>query len=220
MAVIRSAFLTMLVATTPALAQSGDREHALVRGDVTVERTVGFSWFSPGGSWGDVTNRRVYTTGIRRSRILGATDRLAIAYAAELVPLAVVERTRPNSRTCWFNEAGQYVCRIDRSNRLAAGAGGSPLGMRVYLNDGGRWRAHATGALGAIMFSNHMPIRESALLNFTIEYGGGIEFGTGAGRHLTLGFKLNHFSNAGMGTFNPGLDANVVYLGLTGRRPR
>jgi hypothetical protein len=216
----RFVLLAMLLASVPALAQSNDRPHALQRGDVVTERTVGFSWFSPGGSWGDVTNRRIYTTGIRRSWLLGATDRLAIAYAAELVPLAVVERTTPDSMDCWFNDAGQHVCRIDRSNRLAAGVGGSPLGMRVYLNNGRRWRAHATGAFGAIIFSSEMPIYDSHPLNFTIEYGGGIDMGTGTGRHLTLGFKFNHFSNAGMGRFNPGLDANVVYLGWMTRPQR
>jgi hypothetical protein len=217
---MRSALLAMLLAGVPVFAQSNGMSPALERGDGTIEKTAGFSWFSPGGRWGDVSNRRVYTTGIRRSRVLRSTDRLAIAYAAELVPVAVIERTRPNSTDCWFADGGQHVCKIDHSQRVSVGAGGSPLGMRLYLNNSGRWRAHATGAFGAMLFSNHMPIVDSHLFNFTIEYGGGIEFGTGAGRHLTLGFKFNHFSNAGMGHFNPGLDANVVYLGLTQRRRR
>ncbi len=32
-----------------------------------------------------------------------------------------------------------------------------------------------------------------------------------------VGYKFHHLSNGGTGTFNPGLDANVFYLGW-GRR--
>lgn len=212
---IRTGLLATLLATGPLAAQP------MARGDVTVERTAGYSWYSPGGRWGDITDRRVYITGIRRSRLLWATKNFAFAYAAELVPFTMVERTQPSGETCWITLSGLVRrCRIDRSNRIAVGAGGSPLGSRFYINNSGWWRVHATGALGALMFTNHMPIREATLMNFSVEYGGGIEFGNGEGRHLTMGFKFTHFSNAGIGERNPGLDANVVYLGLTRSRPR
>lgn len=212
----------MFGAAAPAFGQPAPvaKTPLLAVGDFSVERTAGFSWFSPGGSLGDVTHRRVYLTGIRGNWLEAVAGRFAFAYTMELVPLAVVERTAPNSQTCYFRPTGVRVCRLDRSERVAVGAGGSPIGGRLYLNRAGRWRAHVGGAAGALVFSSDVPIYGSRQFNFTFDYGGAVELTTSKGRDIAIGYKFHHISNAGTGEFNPGLDANVIYVGVTKRRAR
>jgi hypothetical protein len=218
---MRPLFLALLLAGTPLRAQFlAPTARPLERDEVAIEQTAGFSWFSPGGSWGDVTNRRLYVTGIRATWLQVTSGRFGLAYTMELVPLAVVERTRPNSQRCWFTDTGLYVCRRDRSERVAYGAGGSPIGAKMYFNRTGRWRMHSSASLGAMLFSSPVPIYDSHMLNFSIDYGGGMEVTTRSGREIALGFRFQHLSNAGSGRFNPGLDANVIYLGLMRRHPR
>ena len=190
---------------------------SLTAGDVHIERGGGFSWFSPGGHFGAVTNRRVYLAGIRRTTVERATGRLAVAYSSELT-LAVVERTAPSGLRC-FGEAqdGTRLCQRDVSAQVAVGLGGTPVGGRLYWNRSGRWRAHLGAGLGALVFSSDVPVRDSRRFNFTLEYGGGVEIPTAADRAVTVGYRFKHISNGGMADRNPGLDANVIVIGFTKR---
>jgi hypothetical protein len=187
-------------------------------GDRTFERVAGFSWHSP-GAWGDVTNRRVYITGMRTGWVLSAEGSGAIAYTMELVPLAIVERTSPNSVVCW-QEPGVDICRRDVSARVAIGVGGSPIGFRAYWKRAGRFRFHTTGAVGGMLFSSAVPTQDSRRLNITVSASAGFDIPTRGGREIALGYKFHHLSNAGTARVNPGLDANVIYVGLTSRRHR
>lgn len=196
----------------------------LARGDFTLERIAGFSWFSPVGRRGDVrnrqeyvTNRRVYVAGIRGNWFRGAAGPVAVATTMEFVPLAIVERTAPSGVTCRPTSTGEKCVR-DASARVAVGIGGSPIGARVYLGRTSRVRALLAGSAGILAFSSDVPTENSRQLNFTFEYGSGVEVDVRNGHAILMGYKFQHISNAGTGVFNPGLDANVVYLGLVTRR--
>lgn len=205
-------------AAAPAAPVFG--QQPLVSGDRSVERTAGFSWHSPASaSLGSTTHRRVYLTGVRGEWLLHALGPLAIAYGVELVPLAIVERTGPNSQTCrWTGR--NLICRIDRSARVAVGAGGSPIGLKLYFNRAGWTRAFASGSGGALLFSSHVPVHTSSRANFTFEYGGGFEFVKPNGDAVTFGYKFHHISNGGTRRVNPGLDSNILYIGLLKRHSR
>jgi hypothetical protein len=185
----------------------------------TLERSVGFSWISTGGNAGRVTGRRVYVTEFRWTSLGLAKGPLELAYALDLMPLVVVERTEPNRLIC-FDQVWRTVCHRDASARVAVGAGGSPIGMKLTLNRNASTRLRLSGALGMVAFSSDVPIYRSRRLNFRYEYGAGFERDLKSGRAFSLGYKFFHVSNAGMGQYNPGLDANVFYVGLAGRRPR
>ncbi|MEX2154977.1 MAG: acyloxyacyl hydrolase [Gemmatimonadaceae bacterium] len=202
---------------TPALAQTVP---ALARNDRSIERVAGFSWFSPGGSLGGITDRRVYLTGLRSENVLGAGRRIAVAYTMELVPLAIVERTAPNTQWCRHDQWGRHLCRFNRSARVAVGAGGSPLGFKLYFNRTSRVRVHAAGSAGMLFFSSEVPVYNSRRANFTFDYGGGVEIPLRNSRAVTFSYRFQHISNAGTGAYNPGLDANVVSIGLINRPAR
>lgn len=200
------------------LAQDA-RLPALGVGDRFFEANAGFSWYSPrGSSWGTITNRRVYLTGLRREWVLEASGRLAWAYMAEWVPLAVVERTVPEETLLCYETPSGGVCEVDRSARLAIGTGVAPLGFKAYMNNGGSPRLFASVAAGMIAFSSDVPVHTSRRLNFTFDYGGGVDLVRRDGRVITIGYRFHHISNAGSGRVNPGLDANVIYVGLRRKR--
>lgn len=191
----------------------------LARGDRYLEADVGFSWYSPrGGSWGMITNRRVYLTAVRREWVIEAEGRLAWAYTAEWVPLAVVERTIPQQTLLCYETAEGRVCEVDRSARVALGTGLSPFGIKTYLNPSSSTRFFANASAGMVAFTSHVPVHTSRRLNFMLDYGAGVELVGRDGRALTIGYRFHHVSNAGSGRVNPGLDANIVYLGVRKKR--
>jgi hypothetical protein len=195
------------------------RPAGLVDGDRFLEASVGFSWYSPrGGSWGTISNRRVYFTGVRGEWVFKASSSLAWAYTAEWVPLAVVERTINHETLHCYQTASGGICEVDRSARVAVGTGGSPIGFKLYLNHAGSKRFFASGSGGMIAFSSDVPVHTSRRLNFMFDYGGGVDVVLRDGRAATIGYRFHHISNAGSGQSNPGLDANIVYVGLRRKR--
>lgn len=212
--------LIALVMASPLLAQeTRSAGPGLVAGDRFLEGSVGFSWFSPRGrSWGMISNRRVYFTGVRGEWVLEATARIALAYTAEWVPLAVVERTITQETLHCYQTASGGICEVDRSARVAVGTGASPVGFKLYLNHAGSTRFFAGGSGGMIAFTSDVPVHPSRRLNFMFDYGGGVDVVLRNGRSATIGYRFHHISNAGSGQSNPGLDANILYVGFRRKR--
>ncbi|MEX2154984.1 MAG: acyloxyacyl hydrolase [Gemmatimonadaceae bacterium] len=208
--------LCALLAGADAVAQS----RALSSGDHFIERTAGFSWYSPAASsLGSINHRRVYLVGLRSERLFATAGPFAIAYTAELIPLAIVERTTGNIEQCSRNANWvTFTCRYDYSARVAVGAGGSPVGAKLYFNRAGKTRVYGSVAGGGLVFSSHVPVHNSRRANFTFEYGGGVEVTARDGRAVMFGYKFHHISNGGTAALNPGLDANVLYVGVIRRR--
>jgi opacity protein-like surface antigen len=210
--------IVSLVAAFPCFAQDGKLQ-PLALGDRFFEANAGFSWFSPrGGAWGLISGRRVYLTGLRAEWVISTGGRFGWAYVAEWIPLAVVERTHAGETlVCYDVDSGQ-VCERDRSTRVAVGTGFAPVGLKMYVNKSGSTRLFISAAGGGIAFSSDVPVYDSRRLNYTFEYGGGVEIARSSGRALSLGYRFHHISNGSSGRLNPGLDANVLYVGLRRRR--
>jgi hypothetical protein len=213
MPLTRSALALTFLSLCPAAAASQDVPADTSPPNFKLERSVGFSWISTGGNAGRVTGRRVYVAELRWTSHGLAKGPVELAYTLDLVPLIVVERTEPNRLIC-FDQVWRTLCHRDASVRVAAGAGGSPIGATLLLNRGGSTRLRFGSALGMMVFSSDVPIYNSRRLNFRYEYGFGLERDLKGGRALSFGYKFFHVSNAGMGQYNPGLDANVLYVGL------
>jgi opacity protein-like surface antigen len=214
-----SRLLAPLALVVSPLSAQDARMPALTLGDRFFEAGAGFSWFSPrGGNWGKITNRRVYLTGLRNEWVLGARGRFAWSYLFEWVPVAVVERTVAGQTLHCDPTGTSSVCEVDRSARVAVGTGAAPLGLKLYMNNGGSARFFGSGSGGMIAFTSDVPVYSSRKLNFMFDYGGGVDVVMRDGRALTIGYRFHHISNAGSGRVNPGLDANVIYVGMRKRR--
>lgn len=210
------ALAMMALAIASSAAAQNSRVSGLAVDDRFLEANAGFSWYSPRGSaWGMITNRRVYLTGVRSEWVLEAEGRLAWAYLVEFVPVAIIERTRAGE-TLYCRPSG--VCEVDRSTDVAVGTGIAPAGIKMYVNHTGRTRVFGSASAGMIAFSTDVPVYSSRRLNFMLDYGLGVDVALPDGRAATIGYRFHHISNAGSGRVNPGLDANIIYVGLRRKR--
>ncbi len=60
-----------------------------------------------------------------------------------------------------------------------------------------------------------MPVARATELNFAFEAGAGLQVRVASGWVLVLGLKFHHISNAATADVNPGLDASVLYAGVS-----
>jgi hypothetical protein len=69
------------------------------------------------------------------------------------------------------------------------------------------------GTAGFLVFSKPVPFANARKLNATLDVGVGLEVAVGRRWRAIGGYKFHHLSNAGTGDINPGLNANLWYLG-------
>jgi len=154
---------------------------------------------------GTAEERKYFTVGLRYGRIFAASKRVAYEYTADVVPVAVVFQP-------------EFARAVSRSRDSSVyGAGLAPFGLKVNFNRGGRLKPFAGGSAGFLYFTRPVPIDVpgATRFNFTFDFGGGVQIFTQARRAVTLGYKFHHISNAGTSQVNPGLDANVFYVGYS-----
>ena len=85
----------------------------------------------------------------------------------------------------------------------------SPLGYKVSLFPHHRVQPFVTGLSGFAVAPRDVPVFNSSTVNFTFEFGGGVEvFRTGA-RSCRFEYRYHHLANIGNGAANPGVDSGV-----------
>ena len=191
-------------ATVAAAEPAGDEEYALREGMNEWGVWVGGSFDSP-TPIGTAEGRKYFTAGLRYGRVFAASKRVAYEYTVDAVPAAVV--FQPDFARA-FNRVG---------DGSVYGAGLSPVGLKVNFNRRGRVKPFAGGSGGFLYFRRPVPldIPGATRFNFTFEFTGGVQFFTSGRRAVTAGYKFHHISNANRSDVNPGLDANVIYVGYS-----
>lgn len=183
---------------------------------------AGASFYSPGGTFlGGETNRDLFLAAVRAEWMLASGRHLALAATMDAIPLAVVTRNPYYSDHVIgvaISRRGERVDILEQRGRGPVyGVGASPLGLDLI---GPRIRAvrpYLAAAAGFLWFSRNTPEPEARRLNATFELGGGLRLDRGEHHALLLGWKFHHISNAWTAPYNPGLDGNVVYLGVQRR---
>jgi hypothetical protein len=72
---------------------------------------------------------------------------------------------------------------------------------------------HATG--GFLYYSDQVPIAGSSQFNFTFDFSGGVQIVNSNRRSFTIGYKFQHISNGNTGSFNPGVDVQMIFAGFS-----
>jgi hypothetical protein len=129
-------------------------------------------------------------------------------YVAEFLPVALLIQP---SKTDVFGDE------LTLSRKTNAGAGISPIGLRMLWRDGKRWKPYLMVKMGVIGFSQ----KALSYQNFSMEQDVGIQFRLNANWDLRTGFDDFHFSNAFMVPNNPGIDEMMWHVALSHRfKPR
>ena len=216
----RSLFAAVLLTVSVARGARAQDPSALTPGTRFIGAWVGYSPYSPAASHlGATPGRQLGLAAIRLQWVLESAGPFALSATADLIPLAVVTHN-PTYRTVDVLRPDGSIATIktETGESPVFGAGFAPFGLQLAFARIGNARVFGAGAVGALRFTRDTPVPDSRPINVTFEYGGGVELARGDGGALVLGYKFHHLSNAYSAPKNPGLDGNVIYLGLLHRR--
>lgn len=213
---MRILLLTLIAA--PAASASGQWARRIERGDRYFGGSAAASFYTNGGAhFAEIRDRNYFTANLRAEWVLETAGPFALASTLDVVPVAVVSRRAGTLRDCWTDVAGRAHCQTADA-RATYGSGANPLGIKLYLANRSRARLFTAGSVGMLWFNRDMPIAGSRRMNFAVDYGGGVEVNTVAASAVVIGWRFQHMSNGYTSPLNPGLDVNVLYLGLLRRR--
>jgi len=194
-----------------------------------IERTweiapyVGVARHSPAGRHlGQEPGRNHVFLGVHVTAALLRARGFTLAFAPEIVPLLLVSDNPkyhvvpvPDTTGIFFDE------RVIDSVGTVAGFGGSPIGFEGRLHAGPRLRLYIATAAGFLVFTRATPDPYARKFNYSFEFGGGLDWRADDTWILRVGYKFHHFSNGNSALSNPGVDGEVVMIGLArgvGRR--
>jgi hypothetical protein len=181
------------------------------RGVYGLERAANEFGVWGGGSFsgptliGSTERVRLGLVAFRYARVLARGENLALKYTLDAVPVAsmsfpVFEATAGGTREV---------------RRTITGAGLAPVGFQLNFRRRGRVQPFAQASGGFLYFGERVPDTRGAQFNFTGDFGGGVQWKTGARRAWTIGYRYHHVSNGYRADVNPGFDSNLFYVGFS-----
>lgn len=160
---------------------------------------------------GKTEETRFGLVAFRYARVLARGDNLVLKYTLDAVPAAVL--SFPVTELVEAPPPFAVVARKERRN--ITGAGLSPVGFQLNFRRRERVQPFAQGSGGFLYFGERVPDARGAQFNFTADFGGGVQWKTGARRAWTAGYRYHHVSNGYRADVNPGFDSNLFYLGFS-----
>lgn len=150
--------------------------------------------------------RRVNPLGIEYDRhswggLLGAR----VDYVAEFLPVVLL------------NEPAQYGAdsrALTTARQTHYGIGFSPVGVRLLWRRNRSLKPYLIGKGGLLYFKDHVLSPQASKLNFSAQFGGGMQTTLRPGMDLRLGYTDFHFSNGDISARNPGIDLMYLNAGL------
>lgn len=134
---------------------------------------------------------------------------VAVFYTADFIPWARL--TVPGSaRPKLLTTEGDPIPRPELST---TGFGAAPVGFQVNARPHPRVQPFLSASTGVLYFVDSIPDRRGKQFNFTVDFGAGVQITVADHLHLTLGYRYHHLSNGYRGKINPGVDANLLYIG-------
>jgi hypothetical protein len=194
-----------------SLAEFEGASGAPQRGVYGMERAVNEYGVWGGGSFssptviGTTERVRLGLVAFRYARVLARGENMALKYTLDAVPVAAM--SFPSFETT----AGG----VREVRKTITGAGLSPVGFQVNFRRRERVQPFAQVSGGFLYFGERVPTSGGAQFNFTGDFGGGVQWKTGARRAWTAGYRYHHISNGYRADANPGFDSNLFYVGFS-----
>lgn len=190
--------------------------YRLLRGEKEVSWFGGISPFNPSNFAGpkeyDVYGRDLHLTTFRLGRVIGTKGMITYQYFFSAAPLAVFTKNEVKNPAFISEEKTPNVSPTRR--RTTVGFGVQPVNFRFIFLPDSRLKPFAQVGAGILLTNNAIPVPAGKPLNFTGDFGGGIQYFTSRRRAITFGYKYFHISNGNIGgrINNPGYNANVFYF--------
>jgi hypothetical protein len=188
------------------------------------------AWHLPLANNSNIGSDRTLLVADVERRVVLATGRLgAIAWSPALLAANATHNMRLDSRSC--DRTGTYntvdIMRINGACYAAHaysafGLGVVPLAFRWQVGRERRLGVAATLDGGGVLFNHPLPVTSDTHLrgqsfNFVARGGGDVVLRVTRGAWLSAGYRHVHLSNGGLGSINPGIDADLLALGVAWR---
>jgi len=148
--------------------------------------------------------------GLRYGRVLKTSKTVAFEWTIDVIPVAVL--SNPRSEVT-FPAPGIFINSFVR--RSVYGFGAAPIGLKFNFRRNRRVQPFGQATGGFLYFSRQAPVDDSSRFNFTFDFSGGVQIVNSNRRSFTIGYKYQHISNGYTGTFNPGVDVQMVFAGFS-----
>lgn len=166
----------------------------------------GMATHSPVGyDWGATADRSHLFLGVHLRTSVVRLAGVQVYYAPTLTPLLRLSHHRP---------AGSS----EAKEPTAYAVGFAPFGLAVGFPLGPTVRAYGATAVGALWFNRIVPVPDARAFNVSLEWGGSLEWSRTPSTAIEIGYRFHHLSNVYSADENPGVDANLFYIGHRWRR--
>jgi hypothetical protein len=146
--------------------------------------------------------------GLRYGRVLLATKSVAFEWTIDAIPVAVLSNER-----LFAAISTPFV--VGKMRKAVYGAGAAPVGLKFNFRRNRRVQPFGQATGGFLYFSEQVPVTNASQFNFTFDFSGGVQVVNSNRRSFTIGYKYHHISNGYTGTFNPGVDVQMVFAGFS-----
>jgi len=166
--------------------------------------------------------RQLFIVGIGLRQVLhvDASGGFEVAYDPQLLPLIISQGTADDNLHVSLCKGNHYCATKTSSSPWttnAMGFGILPLGFTVLTPLAPRVRFQLRGAAGAVRLSSPVPLMEGHKFNFLAEASASFEMRVSPSVALTAGMVLNHISNGGTSSINPGMNSRMLEIGFVTR---
>lgn len=157
--------------------------------------------------------RDLYIVGVRAAWpiAVGAGD--VLQYFADVIPV-VMTTDMPDYSALDGCLPGWFCPQAHAIPHTVYGAGLSPLGFSVRLLQVGRVRLSTEASGGFLFFTRPVPDPDATRFNLTASGGATLEVRFAPNRSARVMYLYHHTSNGGRGLVNPGLNSQVIALGM------
>jgi hypothetical protein len=140
-----------------------------------------------------------------------------LRYILDVIPVAVLNYPRELP----FQNASGAIETV-RDRKTVYGFGIAPGGLQVNFRNRKRYQPFIGGGVGLMYFTQVtpdfrtplQPRQTGAKINYTADFGAGLEIGLKNNRNFFIGYKYHHLSNLYTGNINVGFNSNFVYAGM------
>jgi Lipid A 3-O-deacylase (PagL) len=163
---------------------------------------------------GTTTDRQIGVIALRYSRTIFDRRNVALLYTLDIVPMTLV--TQPKYVACGGGLPYPGYCSSGRES--VYGGGINPIGLKLNFRRMHVLQPFIASTAGFVASVRPVPvdIPGGTQFNFTFDFQAGMQlFNSNRTRAWTFGFKYAHISNAYRHSFNPGVDANELFVGYS-----
>jgi len=194
---------------TPKADVQGTPGRSLDVGTSQLGMWMGYSPDNP-KLMGRSTHRPFYELNIQYAHVVTRGESWALKYTFEIIPVAIIKQP-PQGEVVH----GKHPHPVDLpgSQQTTYGAGVTPIGFQMNFLRGHVLQPYINATVGALYFTEQVPVMGSSKFNFTLGLGAGFDIWYRDNQSIILGYKYHHISNGYTANENAGVDSNLYYVG-------